>query len=1098
MQSSARPFFAALFLSFVLPPVSSHAIVLPAGFTEFAVATGLSDPTAMAFAPDGRLFVSEQAGRVRVIKNGALLPTPFATVPTILNGDLGLIGVAFDPAFATNSYVYVYYTATRRLDGTEDLHHRVSRFTASGDVAVPGSERVLLEILDDSPFEWHTGGGLRFARDGKLLITVGDRSRPIDSQSLGTFTGKILRMNPDGTIPTDNPFYGTATGPYRLIWGLGLRNPFTLDVQPGTGRVFINDVGTNLWEEINDGIAGANYGYPASEGPTSDPAYRSPIYAYDHSVGCSIVGAAFYNPPSVTFPAAYVGRYFFGDYCARFIKMLDPTNGNAVTDFATQTEEQLVDLETGLDGALYYLSRIGVVRRIAYTSSSAPSITSQPADQTISVGQPVTFSVTASGTPPLGYQWQRNQVDIAGATSPSYRIGAVTMADDGALFRCRVSNVQGSTLSREAMLSVTSNQPPQATIDTPAPGSTYAGGQTLLFSGHASDPEDGTLPAGAFTWRIDFHHDTHIHPEMPATTGSTSGSFTVWTRGETSTNVWFRIHLSVVDSGGLRHDVYRDVLPRVVRLTLATQPTGLGVSLDGQGAQTAPYSIDAVVGLIRSIGTPATQTMNGRVWQFASWSDGGAPTHDVTVPASATTWTALFNETDARPTPTPTAGGPRRYEQNDAAVRYGGVWFSNTNGVHSGGTAALAMDAGRDVTFTFSGTGIAWIGLRDPWSGMADVYLDGVSRGRIDTYAATQQARTVLFVATGLPAGSHTIRVFVPGARSAASGGNWVWIDAFDVTDGVASTPTPTPTATATSTATPTPTSTPSPTPRSTATPTAPTPTPGGAGRYEQNDATARYGGTWFTNTNGVHSGGTAAQAMDAGSDVTFTFSGTGISWIGLRDPWSGLADVYLDGVSRGRIDTYAAAQQARTVIFSATGLPAGSHTIRVFVPGARGAASGGNWVWIDAFDVSGGGTPTATPTPAPTTSPSGRYEQNDAAVRYGGPWFTNTNGVHSGGTAALAMDTGSDVTFTFSGTGIAWIGLRDPWSGMADVYLDGISRGRIDAYAATQQARTVIFSASGLSPGSHTIRIFVPGARSAASGGNWVWVDAFDVVNGS
>src|SRR5204863_5085214 len=125
-----------------------------------------------------------------------------------------------------------------------------------------------------------------------------------------------------GTIPTDNPFFGTATGTNRAIWALGLRNPFTFAVQPGTGRIFINDVGQNTFEEINDGIAGSNYGWPNSEGlrqpgdtATSIGTYRDPLFVYDHNIGpnggCAITGGTFYNPSTAQFPGGYVGDYFF-------------------------------------------------------------------------------------------------------------------------------------------------------------------------------------------------------------------------------------------------------------------------------------------------------------------------------------------------------------------------------------------------------------------------------------------------------------------------------------------------------------------------------------------------------------------------------------------------------------------------------------------------------------------------------------------------------------------------------------------------------------------------------------------------------------------
>src|SRR5262249_51241036 len=171
---------------------TAGAASLPAGFAETEVVTGLSAPTAMAFAPDGRLFVAEQGGSLRVIKNGTLLADPFVTVPVDSAGERGLLGVAFDPAFASNAYVYVYYTPT-----PPTVHNRVSRFPAAGDVAVPGSEVPILDLDDLSAATNHNGGAIHFGPDGKLYVAVGDADGA-HSQTLASLLGKILRINPDG------------------------------------------------------------------------------------------------------------------------------------------------------------------------------------------------------------------------------------------------------------------------------------------------------------------------------------------------------------------------------------------------------------------------------------------------------------------------------------------------------------------------------------------------------------------------------------------------------------------------------------------------------------------------------------------------------------------------------------------------------------------------------------------------------------------------------------------------------------------------------------------------------------------------------------
>ena len=264
---------------------SVSAATLPAGFSESVVASGMSVPTAMAQAPDGRIFVTEQAGSLRVIKNGALLATPFVTVSTTASGERGLLGVAFDPNFVENHYVYVYYTVP-----TAPIHNRVSRFTANGDVAVAGSEFVVMDLDNLSSATNHNGGAIHFGPDGKLYVAVGENANSANAQSIDNRLGKLLRINPDGTIPEDNPtsfpgIPGMPTGANRAIWSVGLRNPYTFAFQPVSGRMFINDVGQNVWEEIDDGIAGSNYGWAICEGFCSPPNgnYRDPLYAYSHS-----------------------------------------------------------------------------------------------------------------------------------------------------------------------------------------------------------------------------------------------------------------------------------------------------------------------------------------------------------------------------------------------------------------------------------------------------------------------------------------------------------------------------------------------------------------------------------------------------------------------------------------------------------------------------------------------------------------------------------------------------------------------------------------------------------------------------------------------
>ena len=358
-------------------------------------------------------------------------------------------------------------------------------------------------------------------------------------------------------------------------------------------------------------------------------------------------------------------RYFFGDYCDGNIKTLDLST-KAVTTFASGINRPL-DMVIGNDGTLYFIARggipggsddantsstNGVVWKVNYTGSGVPVVAVQPANKTVSAGQSVTFTVVASGNPAPTYQWLRNGVSISGATSASYSIPTTTLADNNAKFSVILQNTVSTVTSSEATLTVLNNQLPTATITSPAAGSTYSGGDVITFTGTGTDPEDGTLPASAFTWKIDLYHfDTpaHTHPAMEPVSGIKSGTFTIPTQMETSANVLFRIFLTVVDATGATYTTSRDIIPVTSTITLATNPPGLSVKLDGSSI-TAPYSFVGVSRIQREISTTSPQTLNGVTYTFSSWSDGGSITHTISTPAVNTTLTANFVQSTCAPT----------------------------------------------------------------------------------------------------------------------------------------------------------------------------------------------------------------------------------------------------------------------------------------------------------------------------------------------------------------------------------------------------------------------------------------------------------------
>ncbi|UOQ73010.1 PQQ-dependent sugar dehydrogenase [Hymenobacter cellulosilyticus] len=641
--STVRLQMALLLLLLSLLALTATAQTFSTGFNQVQVTNGISNPTVLAFAPDGRIFVGEQGGALRVIKNGSLLATPFVRLSVNSSGERGLIGIALDPNFSANGYIYLYYTVS-----TAPVRNRISRFTAAGDVAVAGSEVVVLELDPLSSATNHNGGAMSFGPDGKLYVAIGENANGSNAQNLDTYHGKFLRINPDGSVPAGNPF-PTGSEQRRRVWSYGLRNPYTFAIHPTTGRIFLNDVGQNTWEEIDDATAGGrNFGWPATEGATTAAGVTSPVFSYPHGTGdgrgCAITGGTFFNPVSTNYPATYAGKYFYQDLCNQWINYIDLSGSTPVRSaFATALPGNAVGLTTGLDGNLYYLSRsAGALYKVVYTpSTSAPVITGQPANVSVAPGQATSFRVTATGTAPLSYQWQKNGVNITGATAATYTIVSVAAADAGQ-YRAVVTNAVGTATSTAATLTVTApNTAPTAQILTPAEGTTYVAGTTFTFSGDATDPEQGTLPASAFSWRVDFHHDTHVHDGTAFNQGLKTGSFAIPNTGETAANVWYRLYLTVTDAGGLTSTVFRDIYPRTSVLSFATNPAGLRLTLDGQPLIT-PATVTSVEGVLRTLGVVSPQTVNGVTYEFTGWSNGGAATQTGPTPTEDATYTASF------------------------------------------------------------------------------------------------------------------------------------------------------------------------------------------------------------------------------------------------------------------------------------------------------------------------------------------------------------------------------------------------------------------------------------------------------------------------
>jgi glucose/arabinose dehydrogenase/PKD repeat protein len=647
-------------------PVSVN-VANTAQFQNEILATGFDLPTNIEFLPDGRMLVVELQGTIKVMAPPytQASPTPFLQLSNVGSAGVqqGIYDIVFDPDFATNRWYYIFYTL-----GSPN-RDRVSRFTANAAATgtVAGSELVLYQDPQDAHAEHH-GGALNFGNDGRLYFTTGEHFNAPDAQSLSSPRGKIHRINKDGTIPADNPFYDGAGPNVDSIWARGLRNPYRAFYDAPTGRFYIGDVGGNdsltAKEEVDLGQAGANYGWPNSEGACSAPC-TSPLYSYAHNGrDAAITGGFVYRGSQ--FPSTYVGSYFFADYTQNWIRRLTfDTNGNVVNVLNFEPINGSVDgpygdivhLTEGPDGALYYVDLgysdvsgtfgVSKIRRIRYLSSNqAPSAVASASPTTGPNPLTVNFSSAGSADPegqPLTYAWTFGDGATSAQANPAH---TYTQAGQ---YTARLSVSDGTNTTLAAPVPISVGNRPAATILTPQDGAIFQAGDVISFSGDATDTEDGVLPASAYSWSIDFLHDGHVHPAVPRN-GVKSGTFDIPTTGhDFSGNTRYRITLTVTDSDGLTASQSVTVLPRKVNLTFNTVPNGRTLLLDGI-AKVAGFVHDTLVGFHHTI-EARDQSSGGTSYSFQSWSDGGAAQHEIVVPATAQTYTASFSATSAPATP---------------------------------------------------------------------------------------------------------------------------------------------------------------------------------------------------------------------------------------------------------------------------------------------------------------------------------------------------------------------------------------------------------------------------------------------------------------
>jgi glucose/arabinose dehydrogenase/regulation of enolase protein 1 (concanavalin A-like superfamily) len=631
---------------------TAYPDLLP-GFAKKQLAGGLNHPIVFAFAPNGDIYIGEQAGTILIYRNGAVLPTPLGTISTDGTNEKGLLGLALDPNFATNGYMYVSYT-------TLDEHAQLSRFTVQNDTLNLASEVVYLKGNQlQNPH--HSGNDLHVGPDGKLWWAVGDNVPSIsNAQTLTNIYGKILRFRLDGSIPSDNPFLHVP-GAVPAIYAYGLRNPWRFTFLPN-GKAMTEDTGSSYWEELNTIQPGGNYGWDFYEGNCGSCGYINPAYAYGHLPIDGAASALSAYTGSV-FPKQYDNVVFYGDYNRQDIEAVtfDPTFNTQISDTVFDNAAgTIADLQEGPDGNLYFVSIFNNTFSEIYTTgpfTPTASISSSPNAGLAPLS--VQFSSAGSSDPyglPLTYSWDFGDGSpLSAAANPSH----IYSTDGTYTATLTVSN--GSQTASASIQVVVGHTPPTASITSPAVNATYNGGNTISFSGTATDAADGTLPASAYTWQADFYSNGVAQPfyssEVPnpfygPVSGVTSGTFQIPQDLSNNASTFYRITMTVVDSLGLQTVVTRDIHPNTSTWSVNTNVPGAAYVVDGTWHTTSPYSTTDGVGIQHVLTGAPLQTINGVRYRFNGWADGSALTDSFTNGATNATYTANYDQvTNAVPSP---------------------------------------------------------------------------------------------------------------------------------------------------------------------------------------------------------------------------------------------------------------------------------------------------------------------------------------------------------------------------------------------------------------------------------------------------------------
>jgi glucose/arabinose dehydrogenase len=621
---------------------------------DLTPAAVIREGLSLAQAADGRIFIAERAGVVKVYQNGVV--SDVFSVSTNTDSEQGLLGLTLHPNFTTNGYIYVFYT---RADKFNHIIERVQINSNNQEVA-----RTQILTLDPIQNGFHNGGDLKFF-NGFLFITTGDSQSNANSQNLDNTRGKILRVTESGQPAPGNPFFGTGSIQRQSIWAYGFRNPFRLVPNVKANKLFVLDVGTS-WEEINDITNPAplyNYAWGHAQGgdgiQTETNLFVNPIFTFQTgSIGNALTNGLLYNPDVSRYPAVLNNKFIIKDYLRNDIRYFDWTQNNPPsTVFYTSPHNQALGMILGNDGYIYYCQygSNGNLIRLKYEQGDAPAVINHPVSQSIVEGSPVTFGVDVSGQEPISYQWQFNNTNISGATARTYTIAAVTQQHAGN-YRCVISNSVGNVTSNNAVLTVQEfNNRPTVQITAPLPTLTWDADDNIYFEATATDVEDGVLPASAFSWSIDlFHEDVpgagHSHPGA-SPKGVKSGNFSAGSQGEKTPNIWYRFSVTVTDNNGLTGTTHVDVHPNLITATATTVPAGLNIELNLKPGVAPQVQRLVVNANLQALNAPTPQFVGNTRYDFDHWAHGGAANQPFTAPDHDVTYTAHYTATDVSQRP---------------------------------------------------------------------------------------------------------------------------------------------------------------------------------------------------------------------------------------------------------------------------------------------------------------------------------------------------------------------------------------------------------------------------------------------------------------